>query len=197
MNRKGIAVALGLLYLLFAPVLAAEVTKTVNAETGLLGWKLREGNFEMELVQRLPDQTRAFFQARGFPATIADRIARACVMQTIVRNTGQPGRAQAVRVDLREWRLKYRNLIRPIKRKETWLAEWTENAISPAARIAFRWATFPTGQIFEPRGDYNWGMTSYGLPPGVEFDLQVVWHEGPQRHVAWLRHLQCAADRRQ
>ncbi len=197
MSRKGTAVALSLLYLLFTPVLAAGVIKTVDAETGLVGWKLHAGVLELELVQRLPDQTRAFFQARGFPAEIADRIARACVMQTIVRNIGQPDKAQAVRVDLQEWRLKYRNVVRPIKLKETWLAEWTEDTVSPAARIAFRWATFPTEQIFEPRGDYNWGMTSYGLPPGAEFDLQVVWHEGLQRHTAWLRYIQCAADRRE
>lgn len=197
MNRKRTMAVSGLLFLLPGLVLATQVTKTVNAETGLVGWKLRSGELELELVQRLPDQTRAFFQARGFQAEIADSIARGCVMQTIVRNIGQPDKAQAVRVDLKEWRLKYRSVIRPIKLKETWLAEWAGSKVSPAARIAFRWATFPTEQTFEPRGDYNWGMTSYGLPPGAEFDLQVVWHEGSQRHTAWLRHIQCAADRRE
>ena len=34
------------------------------------------------LVQRLPDQTRAFFRARGLGAAQAERPAQSCVLQT-------------------------------------------------------------------------------------------------------------------
>ncbi len=183
--------------LLLLPLLAlAQTQRRVDPQTGLVGWKLQQGHFELEVVQRLPDQTRAFFLARGFPGAEADRVAVHCVMQTIVRNTGQPGEAPAIRVNLNEWRVMHKGVIRPLRHKEAWLAEWANNDRVPkAAQLAFRWSTLPTEQTYEPRGDYNWGMTLYDLPPGESFDLYVVWHAGERRHAAWLRGVQCAPDR--
>ena len=192
--KQGWLVAGGLL-----PVaVLAGMSRQVDPQTGLAGWKLREGDFELELVQRLPDQTRAFFLARGFPKAEADRIAVHCVMQTIVRNTGQPGAAPPLRVNLNDWRVHYKGVIRPLRHKEAWLAEWAQTESVPgAAQLAFRWSTLPTEQVYAPRGDYNWGMTLYDLPPGETFDLYVVWHAGERRHAAWLRGVQCAPDRHQ
>ncbi len=194
MRRGG---GLWLVLLCVVPGLAlAGLVRKANPETGLVGWKFDRGAFELEIVQRLPDQTRAFFLARGFPSAEADRLAVHCVMQTIVRNTGRPGEASPIRVDLREWRVAHGGAIRPLRHKEAWLAEWTKTgAVPPPARLAFRWSTLPTEQVYEPRGDYNWGMTIYDLPPGSRFDLYVVWHAGARRHAAWLRGLECAPDR--
>lgn len=38
------------------------------------------------LVQRPPDQTRAFLRARGFGAAQAERIAQSCVFQATFRD---------------------------------------------------------------------------------------------------------------
>ncbi len=184
------------LLLLMPLTLFAQVSRQVDPETGLVGWTLRDGDFEMELVQRLPDQTRAFFLARGFPPAEADRIARHCVMQTIVRNLGQPGESPPIRVNVTEWRVMHKGVIRPVRHKEAWLQRWAETkAVPKPAQLAFRWSTLPTEQIYAPRGDYNWGMTLYDLAPGEVFDLHVVWHAGERRHAAWLRRIQCAPDR--
>lgn len=61
-----------------------------------------------------------------------------------------------------------------------------------ASRLAFRWATFPTQQTFEQGGDYNWGMTSFGLPPGTIFDLHVFWMQGSQQKDLWIKSIQCS-----
>ncbi len=184
-----------LLFLVPTPPALPEVQRQTDAQTGLLRWTLREGPLRFDLVQRLPDQTRAFFLARGFPKAEADRLAEACVFQAIGRNTGTPGQAPAVHIDLGQWRVRAGGSEAPPLLKEQWLDDWGRSgAVSPPARLAFRWATFPSVQTFEPRGDYNWGMISFGPPPGASFDLEMVWHEGAQRRSAWIEGLQCPPE---
>ncbi|MEN8213905.1 MAG: hypothetical protein ABFR19_06030 [Pseudomonadota bacterium] len=178
---------------LFPASVNADVTRSVDEETGLVSWRMSEGSFELELAQLLPDQTRAFFLARGFSQQIADRIATGCVMQTIGRNTAGKGASGAVEVNLKQWRMKHDNAEGPIKLKEQWDGEWPPGAVSEAARLAFRWATFPTQQRFEA-GDFGWGMTSFGLPPGANFDLKVVWSDAGIQQQRWLKGVQCAEE---
>lgn len=173
----------------------ADVTRQVNAENGLVGWKLQRDGLELELIQRLPDQTRAFFLARGFSAAVADDIGTGCVFQTIARNVSRPPQDLPVAIALAQWRVRHGGELRPVKLKEQWDREWPQDSVSAAARLAFRWATFPTEQTFEPGGDYNWGMTGFDLPPGETFDLQVVWQLGGRRQVAWINNIECPADR--
>jgi len=180
--------------LLGCPQAQATVTKTMDTETGLAGWKLSEGGFELELIQRLPDQTRAFFLGRGFSAVVADDIARSCVFQAIGRNRYGVSEHKSVSINLRQWLLKSDGRLHKVKLKEQWDSGWPKSAVSTASRIAFRWATFPTEQTFEPVGDYNWGMISFDLPPGTLFDLQVRWSVNGLEQQAWLQDLQCPAD---
>jgi hypothetical protein len=51
----------------------------------------------------------------------------------------------------------------------------------------------PTCQHFEP-GDYNWGMTSYGLPPGSRFDLKLKIELDGKPVEALIEGLQCAPE---
>jgi hypothetical protein len=51
----------------------------------------------------------------------------------------------------------------------------------------------PTQQEYAP-DDYNWGMTSYGLPPGSEFDLVFAWHRGEQNFGGQIAGIECAPD---
>ena len=153
-----------------SPVQSAEVLTGSNPDTGLRSWTWQHQGISLQLVQRLPDQTRAFFLGRGFSSEDADRIARACVFQTIFRNDGQ----QPIDYNLDDWFLiaaqASADRKRPLQTRERWDAIWQQQDTAQAARIAFRWSLLPTVQHFEP-GDYNWGMSSYGLPPGSPFDL--------------------------
>jgi len=174
------------------------IVKTVNKETQLSAWKLSKGNFQLELIQRSPEQTRSFFQGRGFSSKVANDIATSCVFQTIGRNTEADNKTDSVSVDLSEWRIAVADnkdkSAQAIKLKEDWNKEWKGAKVSVASRIAFRWATYPSEQSFEPGGDFNWGMISMGPKPDTTFDLHVFWKQGDKKHDAWIRNMQCPKD---
>jgi len=175
----------------------AEVTRSTDAETGLKSWALNNDAFGLELIQRLPDQTRGFFQGRGFSRQVADQIATECVLQTIGKNNSSASTGKkSIQYNLQDWKVSVGGHLQGIKLKEQWEREWGDDPqISNAARIAFRWATFPTQQEFEPGGDFNWGMISFGLPPGTEFDLKVRWTQNGKAQSHWIKHIECPADR--
>ena len=175
------------------PVAAAEVVRSADGETGLAKWSFTAGDVQIELIQRLPDQTRGFFQARDFPTAVADEIARNCIFQTIIRNRNTSGAGLPVAIDLEDWRIRHDDAEGGMKLKESWLASWPEATVGRAARLAFQWALFPTRQEFLP-GDYNWGMTAYGLPAGSVFDLLVVWQSRGLADSGWIRGIECAPD---
>jgi hypothetical protein len=189
----GVILKLMLWTALLPSLVTAAVVRSADEETGLVKWHFSAGDLELELVQRLPDQTRGFFLARGFSGDVADEIATSCVFQTIVRNRVEAGAGEAVAIDLGQWRRVHDGSQGGIRLKEAWIASWPEDRVSQPARLAFRWATFPTVQEFLP-GDYNWGMTAYGLPPGAVFDLNVVWRQGGQTQDDWIRGIECPAD---
>lgn len=165
-----------------------------DPQTGLLSWKLREGALSLELNQLLPDQTRAFFQGRGFPAASADEIARACVFQVIVSNAAGADAAPAVAIDLRRWRIDAGQGPVPLPVESTWQPRWASAGVPPPARIAFRWALLPTEQTFGP-GDQAWGMLPLGPAPGTTVDLTVVWDENGRERVTRVPAVQCSPDR--
>ncbi len=173
------------------PALSAIEQRT--DENGLRSWTLHDGALELQLIPRLPDQTRAFFLARGFPADVADRIARACVFQVIGKNVATSDAPHDIRIDLRQWRITHRNQTVPIKLKEVWAEQWPDD-VPNAARIAFRWATFPTDQVYHPADDHNWGMVSLGPPPGSILDLDVVWFEDGRHKHFTIEGLDCPTD---
>ena len=168
---------------------AAEVITGEEEQTGLRTWEWREAGISVQLVQRLPDQTRAFFQGRGFSTKDADIIGRACVFQTIFRNDGK----QPLTYNLDEWHITYGNKRLPLQTRERWKQKWLDRDVSQAARIAFRWSLLPTRQSFEP-GDYNWGMTSFGLPLGASFVLSLELKVNGKSVNGQIPSIVCAAD---
>jgi hypothetical protein len=174
------------------------INKTIDTSTQLSAWKLTGGNFQLELIQRSPEQTRSFFQGRGFSSKVADNIATSCVFQTIGRNTEAENKTDSVTVDLTEWRLvladSQNKAAKPIKLKADWEKEWKGSSVTTASRIAFRWATYPSEQSFDPGGDFNWGMISLGPKPDTVFDLHIFWKQGGRRHDAWIKQMQCPKD---
>ena len=53
---------------------------------------------------------------------------------------------------------------------------------------------FPSEQTFDPGGDFNWGMISFGPKPDTLFDLHVFWKQGDRSHNTWIRGMQCPED---
>jgi hypothetical protein len=113
--------------------------------------------------------------------------------QTIIRNSGKSGSGQAVSIDLRKWRMQHKGKTRGIKLKEQWLSSWSDEQASPAAKLVIRWGLFPTQQEYLP-DDYNWGLTTFGIPPGSVFDLEVTWQEGDKSRSGKISNIVCAPD---
>lgn len=165
-----------------------------DEEARLPYWQATSAAVSVRLVQRLPDQTRGFFQARGFSVEDADRIAHSCVFQTIFRNTTErTPHSVPVTYNLREWMVHHAGRRQSLKTREDWQVEWRARRASAAAQVAFEWSLLPTQQRYLP-GDYNWGMTVFNLAPGAVFDLELVWHEGGVKRSAVIREIQCAPD---
>jgi len=139
------------------------------------------------------DQTRGFFQARGFSVPDAERIAQSCVFQTIFRNTSSMAEPGPIEYDLREWVVRTATGRQNLKTREDWAQEWKARAAPRAAQLAFEWALLPTRQTYGP-GDYNWGMSVFNLAPGAEFDLDVIWRQRGERRSVRLTGVQCAPD---
>ncbi len=67
-------------------LLAGEVQRYTDPDTGLLSWQIREPGFSMQV---LPDYVRATYSARGLPPDIVESVAAYCVFGTIVTNDSQ------------------------------------------------------------------------------------------------------------
>lgn len=169
---------------------AAGATPEIDPDTGLATWQAETAGVQVRLTQISPDQARAFYRARGFPAAAAEQYARECVFMTVVRNIGNT----LIRHRLADWRyVAPGKPARAIRSKTEWERIWQRHGIDPAARIAFNWAQFPATQSFAP-GDWNQGMTTYTVPHGGRFDLHFVWRAAGKRHTGKLEQVECAHE---
>ena len=165
----------------------------IDDDAQLPFWEWRNGAMSLRLVQRLPDQTRAFFMARGFSKEHAEIIAQSCIFQTVYKNISTAARPSVIEYDLRQWKVLYKGKALPLKTKEVWQEQWEKANAAQAVQIAFLWSLIPTQQRYQPQ-DYNWGMTSYNLPPGEKFDLQLVWQQDGEKQTTTIQDIECAPD---
>lgn len=171
----------------------AEISTGIDAEANLPYWEFTAPGISLRLVQRLPDQTRAFFMARGFSREAVEQVAQSCVFQTVFKNTSNTTDPDPLEYDLRDWVIQSGGVRQGMQTREDWAVVWTEQDAPKPARIAFEWALFPTRQVYNP-GDYNWGMSIFDLVPGSRFDLSITWKQYGTLHTAHIEDMQCAPD---
>ena len=158
-----------------------------DADTGAETWSTQAHGVTLRLTQILPDQARAFYINRGFSAEAVEPYATACVYMTVLRNDASPG---AVGFALKDWRIREKGEERPLKPVEEWMAQWQQKGLPEPARIAFRWAQFPTEQEYE-LGEWNQGMLAVDLPPGSRFDLVARWQVSGTSYEGVLTDVRC------
>lgn len=183
---------LSLTLLLLTSVLNAETLRGSDPDSNLPYWEYRGEGIALRLTQRLPDQTRAFFIGRGFDSDSANLLATHCVMQSLFHNLATVEGGEVTH-DLGRWRVHHAGTVSPMRVKEWWWPEWQRRNIAKAPRIAFDWSLLPTKQSYHP-GDYNWGMSSFGLPPASRFDLTFHWQRNGTPYTATLEGVECAPD---
>jgi hypothetical protein len=177
-----------LLFFLSGASIAA-LSVEVGENTGLRTWLWTHEGISLRLVQRLPDQTRAYLQGRGFQPDVADEMATSCFFGSMFRNDG----TLPLDFDLTTWRVVQKGRLSSMRVREFWRQKLEKSDAPKAAKIALNWSLMPTRQHFEP-GDYNWGMTVYGRPPGEYFDLHLQIVLQGKIFKAVLPDLQCAPE---
>lgn len=166
------------------PLMAAQVERDYNPETGIETVQVEHPGLSLQLLPLNRDYVAAVFSARGLPSDIVDTTRDFCTFGTILRNTGE----QPLHYDLRQWRY-----VTPdgethhLKTKTAWLEEWQ------GRNLAFRWVLLHEEQTYQP-GDWGQGFTTVALPPGTRFDLHYSWTQGGELHEAELENVRCAPE---
>ena len=145
------------------------------------------------LVQRLPDQTRAYFSGRGFKSDAVKIIADHCIFQTVFTNISSSEKKRVIDHDIRQWQYYYKGKSFRMKPREEWKPFWQDHGVAQAQVVAFEWSLFPSKQIFKP-GDYNWGMSVFKVPHGASFDLELNWKVDGKPQSATMKNVTCAKD---
>jgi len=187
------------LWLVVVPALLAQQAMAITVTTGkdeqslLPYWQVQDKGLMLRLVQRLPDQTRAFFMSRKFSPAHAERIATSCVFQTVFKNISHESTPSPLTYNLRDWVIYHQGEKRGLKTREDWETEWDQTDTSKMSKMDFYWALIPTTMTYEP-GDYNWGMSLFDLRPGATFDLKIVWQQHGKTRAHTIRNIQCSPD---
>lgn len=175
-------------------VRAATLTTGIDEQADLPYWQIEDEGMSLRLVQRQPDQSRAFFMARGFDHEQVEQVAGRCVFQTVFRNLSHTTSPSPLHYRQQDWQVVHEGAApATIMTRERWKFLWEGQGAAPAARIAFHWSLLPSEQTYEP-GDYNWGMTMIDLPPGSRFDLVVTWQQFGETRTFTIEDLECAVD---
>lgn len=160
--------------------------------TGLKSWLFDNDGFYLKLTQRLPDQTRAYFEARGFDQASAEIAATSCFFQSMIKNTGTDS-GVLINADLSEWKVVSGEASKSMLLREYWQKLWQDRKQSQAAKVAFEWSLLPTRVQYDVN-DYNWGMSSYGLLPGSHFDLLFSWTKEGKQYNGMISDVICSED---
>jgi hypothetical protein len=173
--------------------ISAEIVTGTDELAHLPYWELRKESVTFRLVQRLPDQTRAYFSGRGFSKKDAEYIASYCFFQTIFTNTASPESQHLIEYDANKWQVINNGTKQSLVLREDWSSIWEQRKAEKSQRIAFEWSLLPSRQQYLP-ADYNWGMTVFKLPHGTSFDLSLFWTLDGIQQSAKIKNLQCAKD---
>lgn len=192
-NKQTILSVILLSLITLSSVVRSELITGTDDSAQLPFWEWRDDTVSIRLVQRLPDQSRGYFEARGFKREHAEMIAQSCVFQTIYKNIAKAGAKEVVSYDLSRWQVKVSGKTQSMKLRELWEKEWNSLQVSAKAKIAFKWSLLPTRQTYKAQ-DYNWGMSIYGLSPGTKFDLVMQWTVNGKLNTATIKNIECAPD---
>jgi hypothetical protein len=170
----------------------AKIERGADPVTGLKYWQWNQDGFYLRLTQRLPDQTRGYFEARGFDQESSELLAMSCLFQSMAKNTGNDSSGPLIS-DLSSWYVISGEKRQPLLLREYWQNIWKQRKIPDSARIGFNWSLLPSLLQYDIN-DYNWGMTSYGLAPGSQFDLHFSWTVNGRTYNGKINDLVCPDD---
>lgn len=188
-----VKLGLTLVIMLWLSPLKAELMTGIDDVATLPFWEWRNEYMTLRLVQRLPDQTRAYFSGRGFKPAEVKIIASYCIFQTVYTNISSAKDKRVIEHEIHDWKVRYNGKTFAMKPREDWKPFWQAKNVDLAQIVAFEWSLLPSRQIFEA-GDYNWGMTVFEVPHGASFDLDISWKVDGKQQTARMTDITCAKD---
>ena len=147
-----------------------------------------EQGVTFSLQQLLPDQVNAFYLGRGFTSEQIKPYVESCVYTAVLRNDNAEERIHFLRSG---WNVKTNDASQTIKTNAEWLTEFTQQQTTPAALLAFDLAQIPEEQEYEPKGDWNQGMLSVGLPADSVFAITIIWDIAGKPYQLTLNEVNC------
>ncbi len=145
----------------------------------------RTNDILIEFAPRTPDQMTSFYEARGFPKAMLDRLKNTCYITVRIHNTSQ----QQIWHDLENWKFSVNGkpLIR--EHRDVWKQRWQDMGIPLRFQSTFRWTLLPEtldylpseiegGNIVLPRTDqlitlkasFKTGKDKQGPIINIEYD---------------------------
>ena len=128
--------------------------------------RISRDGLDFYLSARTPEQTNAFYSARGLPANAVQAIAKSCFLTVGLRNH----RTDTLWLDLATWRFIDASG-REIKRISLpdWVARWQAIQVPLAAQATFGWTQLPETRDLQPDEDVGGNVPV--VPPPGEFTL--------------------------
>ena len=169
------------------------IKRETEEKTGLYKWILDEPNgLSLELTQRAPEDTNAFYVSRGFNSSLVNQYSSSCIFHAKIANNSANRKYS---IDLQKWKVITANGDpRPLKASSEWQELWEKNEVPLPARIAFRLSQFPTVQQPGP-GDWFQGRVSMNLVAEDQFDLLIYWEDNEESRDYLIKGLICPPHR--
>lgn len=130
---------------------------------------------------RTPEQTTAFYAARGFPEAMVRAIAATCFVTVGMQNR----RDEVVWLELDQWRF-IDAAGKPVPRIErpAWNQKWEAMGVPHSARATFGWTQLPESRDLQP-GEPVGGNVAVVAPKGV-FSLQARFRTASGKQIEFV-----------
>ena len=150
-------------------------------------------NILIEFAPRTPDQMSSFYEARQFPRTMLDILAKQCFITVRIHNTSQ----KRIWLELEDWEFSANG--KPVERyhRNVWKQRWQDMGIPLRFQSTFRWTLLPETLDYLP-GEIEGGnivlpRTSHPITLNARFKTGDD-KSGPVIHIEYDK-LYCAEDK--
>lgn len=177
-NRK----LTGVLALVMVSVLAGPLPGMAQAITTTTTQEVVINGLTITVRTRTATQIAGFYEARGFPDSALELLARHCFMTVTIQNLSK----QVVWLEPGRWRVEQGAESRVLLGAEYWRQQWRKNGLSPAKQATFRWTQLPKKRDLQPNEPVGGNITLLrmsGRKPGKssQFSINAVFATGQDR----------------
>ena len=191
----GLSILLLCLNVLTATAADIELRTSQHKVTKLKSWFVTGHGFALELTQRLPDQNRAFFMSQGYSEKLSNVLGTSCIFKTVIQNKNTATSGKTIAIDMSQWIIEHDNKKKSMYTREYWGEQFVKkHKLEKNKALVLQWGFYPTKNLISP-GDYNWGLSSFGLPPGAKFNLILHWSIGAKHYQYKVANMNCPPDK--